>query len=46
MGFIFLIAFILEAIGGVFLYYLISFKNTGDASSLKIKAFHMVIFFN
>ncbi|KAL4443103.1 hypothetical protein ABPG74_002170 [Tetrahymena malaccensis] len=40
MGFIFLIFFILEAIGGSFLNYLLSFKNTGDATSLKIKSFH------
>ncbi|KAL4488438.1 hypothetical protein ABPG72_013006 [Tetrahymena utriculariae] len=40
MGFIFLIFFMLEAIGGSFLNYLLSFKNTGDATSLKIKSFH------
>ncbi|EAR85450.2 DOMON domain protein (macronuclear) [Tetrahymena thermophila SB210] len=40
MGFIFLIFFILEAVGGSFLNFLLSFKNTGDATSLKIKSFH------
>lgn len=40
MGFIFLIFFLIEAIGGSFLNYLLTFKNTGDAASLKIKAFH------